>query len=98
VEQTGLGSNFLQLAQVLFQNAANPLTARVSGASAHSPYPPSVERLRLFFEGGVANLLLDPSECRMRGIPAMGWSDACHENWLFPDGVRRPVYLQVGYE
>jgi hypothetical protein len=22
----------------------------------------------------------------------------CHEDWLFPDGVRRPVYLRVGYE
>jgi hypothetical protein len=24
--------------------------------------------------------------------------DACHEDWLFPDGVRRPVWLLVGYE
>ncbi len=24
--------------------------------------------------------------------------DACHQHWLFPDGIRRPVYLQVGYE
>ncbi len=23
---------------------------------------------------------------------------ACHENELFPDGVRRPVYVQLGYE
>lgn len=22
----------------------------------------------------------------------------CHDDWLFPDGVRRPVYLRVGYE
>ena len=25
-------------------------------------------------------------------------ADDCHEHWLFPDGIRRPVYLQVGYE
>lgn len=25
-------------------------------------------------------------------------NDACHEDWLFPDGVRRPVYLRAGYE
>ncbi|MBR58319.1 MAG: hypothetical protein CMH54_09895 [Myxococcales bacterium] len=24
--------------------------------------------------------------------------DACNEHWLFPDGIRRPVYLQVGFE
>ena len=24
--------------------------------------------------------------------------DACHQNWLFPDGIRRAVYLQLGYE
>ena len=24
--------------------------------------------------------------------------DECHADWLFPDGVRRPVYLQAGYE
>jgi len=24
--------------------------------------------------------------------------DACHEDWLFPDGERRPVFLQAGYE
>ena len=25
-------------------------------------------------------------------------SDQCHEDWLFADGVRRPVFLRVGYE
>lgn len=25
-------------------------------------------------------------------------SDACHQDWLFSDGIRRPVFLQVGYE
>ena len=24
--------------------------------------------------------------------------DECHADWLFPDGIRRPVYLQAGYE
>ncbi len=24
--------------------------------------------------------------------------DACHEHELFPDGIRRPVYVQLGYE
>ncbi len=28
------------------------------------------------------------------------WSETthCHDDWLFPDGVRRPVFLRVGYE
>jgi hypothetical protein len=25
-------------------------------------------------------------------------SDACHQDWLFPDGIRRTVYLRLGYE
>jgi hypothetical protein len=29
-----------------------------------------------------------------------GWwdGDFCHQDWLFPDGIRRPVFLRVGYE
>ncbi len=25
-------------------------------------------------------------------------ASGCHEDWFFPDGVRRPVYLRMGYE
>ena len=56
-----------------------------------SPY--SVERiadgLRIMYEGPLTK----------RGD--FGGSESgnhCHEDWLFSDGVRRPVYLRVGYE
>ena len=86
MEETSLGSNFLQLAQVLFQCAANPLAAPVYGSSPHSPMARS---LKPDFRGvpGSFKLALGSEMCKLLELldsdfRVAGWrKETCAGQW-----------------
>ncbi len=51
---------------------------------------PTADGLRLVYEARLVK--------RAGGHFPWTTTTGCHEDWLFPDGIRRPVYLRVGYE
>ena len=49
-------------------------------------------------EGGGLRLVYEGRLVKQADGDGTWDGDACHADWLFADGVRRPVFLQVGYE